>query len=66
MNNVQKWLIVLAGWVFAIGTFLNAFHGRYKMRKASMGSAQKGNYLSVRFDTWTGEFRCGIIQADTG
>ena len=55
MNHLQKWLIVLAVWVFAIGTLLNAFHGRYKMGKASMEAAQRGNYLSVRFDTWTGE-----------
>jgi len=55
MNTLQKWFIVIAVLVFAIATLLGAFNGRYKMGKASMDSAQRGKYLSVRFDTWTGE-----------
>ncbi|MDP2924503.1 MAG: hypothetical protein Q8O30_12440 [Candidatus Omnitrophota bacterium] len=55
MNVLQKWLVVIAILVFATGTFLNGINGRYRMGKVSMDSAQRGKYLSVRFDTWTGE-----------
>jgi hypothetical protein len=55
MNILQKWLIVIAVLIFAVGTFLGALNGRYRMGKVSMDSAQRGKYLSVRFDTWTGE-----------
>lgn len=55
MNTLQKWFIVVAALIFAIGTFLGALNGRYRMGKVSMDSAQRGKYLSVRFDTRTGE-----------
>ena len=55
MNVLQKWLIVLAIWIFAIGVLLNAFHGRYKMAVISELSQAARAYTSARFDTWTGE-----------
>ncbi len=54
MSSSQKWLIVLAIWILAIGVLLNAFHGRYKMAVVSELS-QAARYTSARFDTWTGE-----------
>ena len=55
MNALQKWLIVLAIWILAIGVLLNAFHGRYKMAVVSELSQATRAYTSARFDTWTGE-----------
>ena len=48
MTKHQKWAIVGAIWVGAIGIFLSAFRGRYQRLEPLYGGPRK-------FDTWTGE-----------
>lgn len=55
MNSLQKWLIVIAVLVFALGVVLNSFQGRYKMAVVDELSYKPGGYYSARFDTWTGD-----------
>lgn len=52
MSSLQKWLIVIAVYIAAIGIFLGAFQGRY--RYASFETEAK-RWTGGRFDTWTGE-----------
>lgn len=53
MTKQQKWAVVGAIWVAAIGIFLLAFRGRYQhlppeyIENTEVGRPQK-------FDTWTG------------
>ena len=48
MKNQQRWAIVGAIWVAAIGIFLSAFKGRYQHLPPM------GDNHPARFDTWTG------------
>jgi hypothetical protein len=52
MSSVQKWFIVVAIYIAAIGVLLGAFQGRYKY--ASFETEAK-RWTGGRFDTWTGE-----------
>ena len=58
MNALQKWLIVLAIWIFATGVFLHAFTGRYKLPiladDYTKGAGHAMTYYEARYDTWTG------------
>lgn len=51
MSRLQKWCIIAALWILAIGVFLNAFNGRYSYFRPP-DSPQ--DIWPVRFDTWTG------------
>lgn len=49
MTSFQKWLIVVAIYIAAIGILLGAFRDRYKF-----ASFEEGRWKGGRFDTWTG------------
>ena len=50
MNQLQKWLIIMAMWIFAIGVLFSSFNGRYRWADLTMSG-----YNGARYDTWTGE-----------
>ena len=50
MSFIQKWLIVIAVWIAALGIFFGGFQGRYKY-----AFIDTGRWSGGRFDTWTGE-----------
>ena len=47
MTEQQKWAIISALWVAAIGIFLSAFKGRYQHLESKIDPA--------KFDTWSGK-----------
>ena len=59
MDILQKWLIVLACMIFAVGIFLHAFTGRYRLpileNDYSMGDQHAMIYYEARYDTWSGK-----------
>ena len=65
MNTLQRWLIVIAIWVFAIGVSLQALHGRYRLPILHDEYAQQpGTILrySARYNTWTGQLEVTYIN----
>ena len=58
MSNAQKWLIVFAIQVFAIGVLLHASTGRYRLPILAddyvRGAEHAVTYYGARYDTWTG------------
>ena len=48
MTKQQKWAIVGAIWVAAIGVFLSALRGRYQHLEPG------ADFSPAKFDTWTG------------
>lgn len=55
MNNMQKWLIIGAVWVVAIGILLSGLRGRYHVELRSNyvnGVLESAGY--IKQDTWTG------------
>jgi len=52
MNNLQKWLIIIAVWIFAIGTLFSGLRGRYKI--PILYDTFTEMHPDARYDTWTG------------
>lgn len=53
MTSLQKWLLILAIWIFAVGILLHSFQGRYRLTKLYESYAVL--HAVSRYDTWTGE-----------
>ena len=69
MNGLQKWLIVIAIWIFSLGVLLNSFGNRYRLPVLLDEFTLK--YPDARYDTWTGRlqvwvWRDGGIHFDNG
>ena len=58
MSVFQKWLIVLAIWVFAAGVLFHSFTGRYRLPilvdDYVRGAEHAMTFYGARYDTWTG------------
>jgi len=60
MSSAQKWLLILALWVLAIGVLISSFRGRYSIR---FHETKDGSTGYVKQDTWTG--RLSVYQVTT-
>jgi len=60
MTKQQKWAIVGAIWVAAIGIFLSAFKGRYERVEP------KADHRVTKFDTWTGYTYVYLFAPNSG
>jgi len=69
MDTLQRWLIVIAIWVFAVGIFLQALHGRYRLPILAddyvRGSEHAMTYYGARYDTWTGRLETTYLIPGT-
>ena len=69
MNTIQRWLIVIAMLLLAIGVLLHAFTGRYKLpildneEEFVKTDGHMWGLYEARYDTWTGRFE--VTQLDT-
>ena len=68
MNTLQRWLIVIAVWIFAIGVFLHAFTGRYRLPILDddyvRGSEHSMTFWEARYDTWTGKLEVTQLKPE--
>jgi hypothetical protein len=62
MTTGQKWLLIAAVWVFAVGTLLSSFQGRYKLPK--LYDVYAAMHTTARYDTWTGELEVKHVKGD--
>lgn len=65
MSNIQRWLIIISIWIFAMGIFLHAFTNRYRLPLLYEEYAQEfGTILkhNARYDTWTGRLEVTYIR----
>jgi len=67
MSNLQKWLIIIAIWIFAVGILFNGLRGRYKM--PILYDVDAKMHPDARYDTWTGKLQVweyGYRHYETG
>ena len=53
VNTFQKWILIIATLIFALGTLLSSLTGRYRL--PILHDVYSQQHPSARFDTSTGE-----------
>ena len=61
MNTIQKWVLIAASLILAIGVFFNGLSGKYQVAF----SPDRGKFL-VRYNSWSGDARLTPIFAKAG